>query len=48
MVNLVKEEISVMKVALISHIVVVSIMVLGMSTMILVPQEAILAMIRHC
>jgi hypothetical protein len=42
------EEISEIRVALVSHIVLVSIMAVGMATITLVTQEAILAVIRHC
>jgi hypothetical protein len=42
------EEISEIKVALVSHMVVVSIMAVGMATIMLVTQEAILAMVKHC
>jgi hypothetical protein len=42
-----KEEISMIKVALVSPLVVITIMPVGMATMILVAQEAILAVVRH-
>jgi hypothetical protein len=47
MVNLGKEEISEIKVALVSCMVVVKIIAVGMATIILVTQEAILAVVRH-